>query len=456
MPDSVLILGYGISGRAAAKLAVSQGRKAVIVDEKDGDALRAAATALPQDKVETHFGWTEGHPLPYCELAVVSPGLPQGSKMLKAAEAAGAHLISELEFGFRALPCPVLAITGTNGKTTTTELTTHLLNALGVKAEAAGNIGEGLSEAAIGAKERGVQAMVVEVSSFQLEGVEDFAPAAAALLNIASDHINRHGGMDGYARTKFRIFSKMKPGQARIVNADVMPYWRRLMPPGSPEPVSFSATEKAGFELRDGVISFKGQRVFDMAGSQLKGLHNAENVMAALALAQAFLGDSALTRKETVEALNAFQAGAHRIETFAEWSSIRFIDDSKGTNPHAVVAAVRTVGGSRNVTLILGGLDKEMDFSPLLDVAANVKRAFIIGQCREKILACVKEAFPSKLCGTLEEAVQEACEGACPGDAVMLSPACASMDMFKDYKDRGERFKRAVQAWLKAKPAALG
>jgi len=448
MSDPVLILGFGISGRAAAKLAISQGRKAIAVDQKDSEALRAAAAELPEGMLETRFGWN-GEPLPKCSLAVLSPGLPKDASMIKASVAAGAHAISELEFGFRALPCPALAITGTNGKTTTTELTNHLLNALGVKSEAAGNIGEGLSEAAIGASERGLKAMAVEVSSFQLEGVEDFSPAAAAVLNIASDHINRHGDMDDYARTKFRIFGKMpeKPG-TKIVNADVLGYWRKIMPSSASKPTTFSASMPADFDLKDGVVRFLGEGVFKMSESQLLGAHNAENVMASLALLRAFLGDGVLRRPETAEALRSFRPGAYRIELFAESGGLRFIDDSKGTNPHAVVAALKTVGGDRNVSLILGGLDKGMDFSPLAESARHVKRAFAIGQCRGKILDCVKGAFPAKPCGSLEEAVEEACEGAKPGEIVMLSPACASMDMFKDYKDRGDRFKKAVRDWL--------
>ena len=447
MTAKVLILGFGVSGKAAAKLSAHLGNETVIVDEKDSPGLREAAKLLgPGSKIIT--SWREGQPLPKCDLVVASPGLAESSPLLQAAINSGAPIISELEFGFRHLPCPAIAITGTNGKTTTTELTTCLLNAAGLKAEAAGNIGEGLSEAAIAARERKIDIMVVEVSSFQLERVESFAPKAAAILNIASDHINRHGGMDGYAEVKFRVFAKMPRESAKmIINANMADWWRKFMP-SAPEPTSFSAELDADFKLNRGVIEFKGSPVFDMARAQMKGLHNVENAMAALALVRAVLGETALRDKRILNALEAFRTGDHRIEIFAEKDSVKYVDDSKGTNPHAVVAAVKSFAGNGKVAIILGGLDKGMDFSPLLEIAPKIRKAFVIGQCREKIIGSIGASIDCEACGDFKTAVEKACETAQENDTVMLSPACASMDMFKDYKERGNIFKQLVGQWL--------
>lgn len=448
MSPEILILGFGVSGKAAAKLAAKLNLKIAVADERDEAPLREAAqNLLPQDSMLL-AGWREGDGLPACELAVASPGLTPASPLLQAAIKTGAEVISELEFGFRHLECPVLAITGTNGKTTTTELTTCLLNAAGAKAEAAGNIGEGLSEAALSELDRKIDFMVVEVSSFQLERVSSFAPKAAAILNIASDHINRHGGMDGYAELKFKIFERMpRESRTMIVNANMADWWRKFMPPGQ-EPTSFSAGQDADFSLKGSVILFKGSPVFDLAKGNMKGRHNAENAMAALALVRAALGDKALEDRRILDALASFKTGDHRIETFAEWNSIKFIDDSKGTNPHAVVAAIDAVDCGGKVVLLLGGLDKDMDFTPLLETAQKIRRAFVIGQCRDKIVKSLGGRIDCVSCGSFQEAVTGACRAANPNDAVMLSPACASMDMFKDYKERGEKFKQLVNEWI--------
>ncbi len=447
-PTRILILGFGVSGKAAAKLAARLGYEIVVADERDSAALRDAAKAILPSGSTLLAGWREGDGLPSCHLAVASPGLSGSSPLLQAASRSGAELVSELEFGFRHLKCPALAITGTNGKTTTTELTAYLLNAAGLRAEAAGNIGEGLSEAALASMDRHVDWMVVEVSSFQLELAESFAPKAAALLNIASDHINRHGGMEGYAKLKFKIFEHVqRESRLMIANANVADWWAKFMPPGL-RPLSFSAGLDAAMKLNGSVIELDGLPVFDMASAKMKGLHNVENAMASLCLVRAVLGDAALKDRRILDALASFKTGDHRIETFAEWNSIKFIDDSKGTNPHAVVAALKSLEGSGKACLVLGGLDKDMDFEPLLEMASKIRCAFVIGQCREKIAKAIGGSIPCELCVSFEEAVAKACQSALPGDAAMLSPACASMDMFKDYKERGDKFKQLVNEWL--------
>ncbi len=448
-PKSISILGFGVSGKAAAKLAAKLKLRANIIDEKDSPELKRAAASAAVGGGEALTGWREGEPLPPCELFVASPGLTERSPLLQAALKSGVPLVGELEFGFRHLPCPAVAITGTNGKTTCTELTTSLFAAAGMKSLAAGNIGDGLSEQAVEAIETGAEMAVIEVSSFQLERVSSFAPKAAAILNIASDHINRHGGMDGYAALKFKLFEHVPLEAAkRVVNADMAAWNQKLLPRGF-APTTFSAKLPADFALDGSTIAFKGEPLVDMDGAGMKGAHNMENAMAALALLRGVLGDGILRDKRVIDALKAFRTGAHRIERFAEKDGVVYIDDSKGTNPHAVVAALKTLPGK--AVLVLGGLDKGMDFEPLLECAPMIRKAFVIGQCRAKIIDAIGKEVDCADCADFPSAVGGACAAALPGDAVMLSPACASMDMFKDYKERGEAFKRLVRLWLAEK-----
>ncbi len=429
MKKDILILGYGISGQAAARLARELDMNPIPVDKKSYPDV---------------FVWQEGKPLPPAELAVISPGIPIDSPMAQAARDAGAEVIGELEFACRALPCPYVAITGTNGKTTTTELTTALFRANGINAESAGNIGNALSDAVQDVRKRkNIDLLVVETSSFQLESIADnFAPSAAAFLNLASDHINRHGSMENYLNTKLRIFENMKNRPAVInsnlktnINIENLPI------------ITFSSTEtSADFYLQNNTVYFRSTPLITLNELQLKGLHNAENVMAALALLYAETGKAPLLfSEETKKTLHNFSSDAHRMELFAEWNGIRFADDSKATNPHSVNAFLRTFGGNRNVILILGGLDKNMSFASIRNDADKIKCAFLIGECKEKIYTELSADFPCCFCDSLEEATELGFKAAETGDILALCPACASMDMFKDYKERGNRFKIAVQ-----------
>ena len=436
----VLILGFGISGRAAARLAEYLDMIPVPVDMKpvpDESRFR-----------ESVFGWQEGTPLPPADLAVISPGIRPDSPMAQAARNAGAAIIGELEFACRVLPCRIVAITGTNGKTTTTELTTALLQANGIRAQSAGNIGNALSDAALDVLlHNNLDVLVVESSSFQLETIQSFRPSTGALLNLASDHINRHGSMEGYAEAKLRLFRNMEGGNA-VINANLPErYAQQIRARCRTE--TFSAAQTADFMLENGSIRFHERPVIPLAEVPLKGNHNAENIMAALAILKAEAGEEALFSEATAEALRSFHPDVHRMEFFAEHNGVRFVDDSKATNPHSVNAALNTFGGKKNVILILGGLDKQMDFSSIRDDADKIKCAFLIGECKEKICTALHDLFPCTLCATLEEATEQGARSAAPGDILALCPACASMDMFRDYKERGNRFKEAVHRLIR-------
>ena len=448
MMDSILICGYGISGRGAARLAASLGAKIVIADEHSSPEMRTAADALRQTCPDLllFFNWHDGQTLPQCSCVVVSPGIRRNSPLYKAAEKAlmpGGLWLSELEFALRNVNCPFLSITGTNGKTTTTELTTALLKANGLNAESAGNIGAALSECVLEAAKRKIGFLVIETSSFQLENIAHFPACPAAVLNLASDHIDRHGSMEEYARTKFKVFAEKLPAEQRIMNSNLRPWLDRFL--RGTAVTTFSAENPdADFTLRDNIIRFRGRAVFDCTQAQIRGIHNAENMMAALALLRAVKGDEALFLKPTSDALAAFRAGPHRMEVFAQKNGITYVNESKATNPHAVNAAVKQFANGRNLLLILGGLDKGMDFSELESSLPHIKQAFLIGSCRETLFAELSGKVKCKFSCDFSAAVQDACAAAAPGDVVMLSPATASMDMFKNYAERGNEFKSLV------------
>lgn len=394
----IAILGGGVSGRGAALLAEKKGSSAVILNDGENKGLPADAG-----------------------LIVASPGVPPlRSALYKAAQESGKEFISEMEYGFRHFKGRVAAITGTNGKTTTTELTVFLLREAGFNAVAAGNIGVPLSEVA--AQETQPDIAVVEVSSFQLELIDTFAPQAAVLLNLESDHEDRYaGGFEEYCAVKRKIFDRV-PEENCIRGLSFADAPRRVLYEGD-------------------TLVCDGRKLFDVTLTELSAPHNRENLAAAVEL---FLRFAPEKINILPEAVKKFRCGRHRIEFFHERQGKRFYDDSKGTNPAAVVAAVKAVPGK--IVLLAGGLDKGMDFSILSSVAHRVRAAVLYGQCREPIARVFRESgVPVWDCGTdFEYAVDTALHTACNGDAVMLSPGCASMDMFKNYQERGEKFKELV------------
>jgi len=402
MKKSLVILGGGVSGKASAALAEALGWSARIVTDAETDRL------------------------PGADCYVASPGVkPLVSKLYQQAKASGKPFWSELEFGFRHCQTPLLAITGTNGKTTTTELTTHLLNHMGVPARYAGNIGLPLADVAAEEVRSGKQAaewIVVEVSSFQLELCRDFAPGSAVLLNLESDHEDRYaGGFEEYCAVKRSIFRHV-PERDRIFG---------LSFPDAPRRIA----DAAGTFTLDG----KALPIPDLPW--LRARHNRENAAAALELLLRVLPAERFFSAELAAAVASFHPGAHRIEPVGERNGVRFINDSKGTNPAAVLAAVEAVEGP--IILLLGGLDKGMDFTPLRKIEGKVRGVVLFGACRSRIADALKGTdLAMEDCGMdFAFAVATAKKMARPGDAVMLSPACASMDMFKNYEDRGDQFR---------------
>lgn len=411
---NVAIMGYGASGRAVEKLCQAKSWKYEIFDD--------------------NIGSSEGD---FCnfDIIVVSPGIPPVSGLYRAASASGVEIVSEMEFGFRNCSCPVVAITGTNGKTTTTELTVALLNSIGYDARPVGNIGHPLSEALL-KPYTSKTVYVAEVSSFQLERASTFAPVAAAVINIASDHLDRYGGdLLFYAQTKFDML-RMVPAERRVFGVTLEKDLRFQLP-----------NHKTVYVfLINNAICFEENQIVNVSDLKLKGPHNIENVIVALKLVAAFAGNRKLLDERLREALCRFTPGNHRLEEVADKNGVKYVNDSKATNPHAVIAAVNAVSeGGRNVRLLLGGLDKGMDFGELLTCVPKVKKAYLLGESRKTIAYTLEELVDIELFKSFDDAVLKACEEAEPGDVVLLSPACASMDMFKNYAERGARFAQLVK-----------
>ena len=392
---SVTILGAGVSGKAAAKLCAVNNISCTVVNDGDGAVL------------------------PDGDLIVVSPGVHPGkSALYQAALASGKEVVSEMEFGCRFWKKPLLAITGTNGKTTTTELTAFLLQECGVKAECCGNIGRPLSDLAAEPEE--CEAAVIEVSSFQLEKIRDFAPSAGVILNFQSDHIDRYpGGFAEYCATKEKIFTHI-PAENRIYGLSFAE---------KPHRVTFD----------DGYLYLDGKKFFDLRKSDLPGAHNAENAAAAVELCLRFLPEELIRSDRFTGALTRFRRGKHRVEVVCRREGITFVDDSKGTNPAAVLAAIDSLPGK--LVILLGGLGKGMDFSPLATRAARFRAAVLYGADRAEIgKVLAGECFCVDCGSDFNKVMETACRLAEPGDTVLLSPACASMDMFKNYAERGDIF----------------
>ena len=399
-----VILGGGVSGKAAQRLCRALGIDSVILN--DGDA-------------ET---------LPPCDLVIASPGMhPLRSKLYRAARESGVPMTGEMAFGFRRLPCPAVAVTGTNGKTTTTELAAALLTSLGLRVAACGNIGRPVSDVAAECIEAGktlYDAAVIEVSSFQLELAEDFTPVAAALLNLESDHIDRYaGGFAEYCKVKRSIFDHVAP-ENRVCGLTM------------PDECARRVT------VADGTVRIDGGAFVKLDDTRLGAPHNTENLAAALELVLRLRPEA--DREKLAAAAKAFRPGAHRIEVVGEKGGITFVNDSKGTNPAAVIAAVRSV--KPPVVILLGGLGKGMDFSPLAALAPRLRAAVVYGEARNVIGDVIRGAGVPTLDGGTDfgRAFALAREAARPGDTVLLSPACASMDMFKNYEERGNAFRELV------------
>jgi UDP-N-acetylmuramoylalanine--D-glutamate ligase len=440
---TVAVVGLAKSGVAAARLVARLGSRVLASDVAPREAWSPEARRLESPQIHA---WS-GHPdeaFRGAELAVVSPGVPLEIPSLVALRARGVPVISELELAFRVMEAEVLAITGTNGKTTTTALTGEILRGQLRPVLVGGNIGTPLSERALDFPAAGL--VVAETSSFQLEATQTFRPRVATVLNLAPDHLDRHGTYARYVDAKARIFANQTEADCAVLNAD------------DPEIVGLAGRTRArvlwfsrqrsldhGVFVRDGWIVAKlnghAEPVAPVAEITLRGAHNVENVLAATAGALWTGMDPATIRK----GIAMFRGVAHRIERVHDARGVTFYNDSKGTNVASTIKALESF--PEPVILIAGGKGKGQDFAPLAAAArGRVRNAVLIGIDRDQIRRVLADAgIPTENAESMEEAVRMASRRARIGDVVLLSPACASFDMFLNYEHRGEVFKDAVR-----------
>jgi len=438
----VLVVGLGKSGVASALFLKAHGARVTVSDTKSGDELRDEIPVLLDHGITVETGGHGERTFHGQDLIVVSPGVPVDAPPLVQARTLGETVIGEIELASQFLPGPIVAITGSNGKTTTTALTGEIMTATGFPALVGGNIGT----PAISLVERALSetVIVLEVSSFQLETIQSFRPKVAVVLNVTPDHLDRHRTFEVYADAKARIFDNQQASDFAVLNAD------------DPTCVAMAARTRAqifwfsrqkevqqGAWVRDGNIFFRdasGQKeILQVSEIPLKGAHNLENVLAAVC-AGVLMG---CAPERIRQAVRDFKAVEHRLEFVATVRGVDYYNDSKATNVDASIKALESFPA--NIHLILGGKDKGSDYTVLNDLLRQrVKRVYTIGAAAAKIESQIKgvEIVHAE---TLENAIRKANAAAQPGDVVLLAPACASFDQFKNYEQRGKVFKDVVR-----------
>lgn len=442
----VLVCGMARSGVSAAQCLYELGARVTISDSKAEEKLAEALQPLEGMDIRRCLG-DQAQPadLESYDLAVTSPGIPMQAPILRAVQAAGVPLIGELELGAQVSRAPLYAVTGTNGKTTTTTLIGEIFRNLGKTTYVVGNIGYPFTACALRCGEEDVA--VAEVSSFQLETITTFHPHIAVMCNITEDHLNRHGTMEEYIRVKERIFENMGQGDYAVLNLDD-PIVRGMAERIPCAPAFFSRRQEvetgAYLEGEEVVFSLNGhkKRVLRADEIRIPGEHNLENALAATALTM-LAGVPAPVVRHT---LKTFPGVEHRIETVRTVEGVTYINDSKGTNVDASIRAVRAMKAP--TVLLAGGYDKHTDFLPLAReiLASKIHTVVVLGDTAEQIERALRAVgFESILhAKTFEEAVLLARSCAREGENVLLSPACASFDMFQDYEERGRVFKEIV------------
>jgi UDP-N-acetylmuramoylalanine--D-glutamate ligase len=434
----VVVLGLGISGMEAAKLLQDQGAHVTVRDNATGDdKVNQRAEALRQRGVSVELGAATPATDRF-DFCVLSPGINPNAPLVQRLRQAGLPLFGELEIAYRFCQCPIVAITGTNGKTTTTELVDAVLAAGGKRTKASGNIGTAFSTAV--RDSANLDVMVLEVSSFQLEHIAEFRPRISVHLNLTPDHLDRYKTMEEYEAAKWQIFHNQTADDYAIVNVNLR------LPEIAAQKITFSVTGKpADYQLIDGWLVARGEQVLEQSQTNLIGPHNAENMLAALAVADLYH----IPREAAIQALCAYKPLPHRCEKVGVIDGVTFINDSKATNIDALEKALLAM--RTPVVLIAGGKDKGLDFSGLRPLLREKATAVVlIGQMTEKLFAAWNTAVPCVLAATLADSVERARRLAKPGDVVLFSPGCSSFDMFKDFEDRGDQFRALIQAKVKA------
>lgn len=441
---NVVIAGMGRSADGAAKLLLSRGARPFVSDSGDGALLEAHRNALDALGVPYECG---GHTISRFEsadLVVLSPGVPPAIAPVAQARRQGVPVLGELELAWRFCRSRVLALTGTNGKTTTTELLRAMIAACGHQAALAGNNDTPLSLVAL--EEPAPEYVVLEISSYQLESMDAFHPWIAAVLNLTPDHLGRHGDMAGYAAMKARIFARQTPGDAAVLNLDD-PWTAAMTPPAGVRRMGFSLTER----IEDGCwtdgqsIRAGDEMIAALTDNPLPGKHNLANVLAALVMMRAggFDWDGAL------RGLRQFRGVEHRIEHVVSCDGVDYYNDSKSTNVDSMRVALESF--QRPIVLIAGGRGKGADYRVLRPlVQRTVKHLFTLGEDALLLEAAFGDLVPAERVDSMAAAAARARQTAHSGDVVLLSPGCASFDMYANFEERGRDFKRCVLALVAA------
>ncbi len=431
----VAVLGAGLSGTAAAHLLRDEGAAVTVLDSAEEQTiLKTTIEGMRARAIEVICGRAAETIDAHFEMVVLSPGIDPASALARNLSARKIATMGELELGWRSCHAPVVAITGTNGKTTTTELLAQMLNACGQRTVACGNIGKPLSEVAREGRELDV--LTVEVSSFQLETISTFRPSVSVWLNFAPDHLDRYRSLADYRAAKLRIFDYQTADDVAVVNA------AEELPPLQARRITFSAyDDRADLRLSEGAIVYRSEQVLRLAETRLRGSHNIENIMAALGVGLA----RGLTFAEMVPPLCAYEPRPHRLEFVREINGVDYINDSKATNLDAVEKAL--LAQARPVILIAGGKDKGFDFSTLRAlVGEKVRAVVLIGEMAGRICQNWEGAVSCEIAVSIADAVERAHACARPGETVLFSPGTSSFDMFKSYADRGDQFRALVHA----------
>lgn len=438
LPNKILVVGLGATGIAVAKFLSGLGIQIGLADEKPEAELMPALEKLNGLLFARHFGNHAREVFLSYPMIILSPGVDSELPALKEAREKGIRIIGEIELASRYIKEPVIAITGTNGKTTTTSLIGEIFrNAFG-EVFVGGNIGNPLINYVLEGKKASY--VVLEISSFQLETIETFRPNTSILLNITEDHLDRYRSYNEYIAAKNRVFENQGEGDYALINANILPVIK-----GLPKILPFSTTQELGEGAfaRNGqlIVRFRGQEwAYDRNASPLVGIHNTENILTALLTAHIYN----IERGIIEESLRNFRGLPHRMEHIRTINGVKFYNDSKATNVDATRRALDSLDS--NVIVISGGKDKGGSYKSIAGVSNKIKGLIVIGEAKERIVAELGPHMKTYREDNMESAVAKAQELMAPGDVVLLSPMCSSFDMFKSYKDRGDIYRRIVES----------
>lgn len=438
LPDKILIVGLGATGIATARFLHSRGKQIGLADEKHQGELTTAIGKLKDIPFTGHFGPHRNEDFLAYPMIVLSPGVDTELPVLKEARQKGVRIIGEIELASLFIKKPIIAITGTKGKTTTTTLIGEIFKKAFGNVFVGGNIGNPLINYV--SEDSPASHVVLEISSFQLETIDTFRPNTAILLNITEDHLDRYRNYKEYKDAKYRIFENQGEEDYALINTNILPVIK-----GKPKVLPFSTVQ----ELSEGAFAKNGSLYVRLRGqefiykrdiSPLIGIHNTENILTALLTAHIYNIEQAVIE----DVIKGFNGLSHRVEHIRTLGDVKFYNDSKATNVDATKRALESMNGK--IVLIAGGKDKGGSYHAITEVAGKVKALIVIGEAKEKIINELGNSMKTYAEDTMETAVRKAKQIAEAGDIVLLSPMCSSFDMFQSYKDRGNAFRKIVES----------